>query len=392
MKVVQVHNQYRFWGGEDVVVQQTAELLARRGHRVIMLNRNSSNIASSPWGKLCAFAGGLYSRSAARDISRIICHQRPDVVQVHNLYPLLSPAVLVACRRAGVPVVMSCHNYRLTCPVGLHLTDGRVCERCLSGREYWCVLKNCRNDLFESAAYALRSVLARKSRLFLDNVTLFVALTEFARRRLADCGVAPERTVVLPNTVKVPDLETRRRDGSYVAYAGRISPEKGIETLLDAATLAALPVRVAGDWSSMPDLPGRAPENATFVGFLDKTGMDALYRKARFAVLPSKWFEVFPTTVVQAMSYGLPVIASRTGGIPEIVEEGRTGLLFEPGNARDLADKMRLLWQDPDRCRRMGKLGREKAIREYSEEVHYRRLMGVYRRAMAINQEQQDGQ
>ena len=124
-----------------------------------------------------------------------------------------------------------------------------------------------------------------------------------------------------------------------------------------------------------------------FAGFLDTQKMAAFYRNARFLVLPSKWFEVCPMVIIEAMSNGLPVIASRIGGIPEIVEDGVTGVLFEPGNSEDLAEKMKLLWENPELCRQMGTAGRKKAIREYGEDVYYRRLMDVYQRAIEMNHE-----
>lgn len=301
---------------------------------------------------------------------------------MNNLEPLISPSVLVACQQFGVPVVMRCPHYHLICPIGLHLRNGAVCELCCGGREYWCVLKNCRGNIFESVGYALRSTVARKRRLFLDNVTYYLPPTRFVKRRLSDAGFPQKRIIVLPNMVCVPDSGVDVFYGKYVAYVGRFSPEKGIQTLLTSARQIGLPVRLAGDYLSLPEVLKAAPPNVQFTGHLNQNRLVEFYRNARFVVIPSICFDVSPLTAAEAMSHGLPVIAAKIGGIPELVEDGVTGFLFEPTDSEDLTSKMKLLWENPDLCRQMGKAGREKAIREYSEDKYYRRLMAVYERAV----------
>lgn len=384
MKVLQVHNQYRFDGGENVMYQSIVRLLRKNGHEVCVFERNSKDLRGLD-GKIQALTEGVYSRSARKSVAVLLKKERPDIVHVHNLYPLISPSVLVACREAQLPVVMTCQNYRSTCPISYHFRKGSVCELCCGGREFWCVLKNCRESLPESIGYALRNAAARKWRLFGDNVTLYVPPTEFVKRRAVEAGLPADRIVVVPNVISAPDSGSYASgDGNYVAYAGRISPEKGIDTLLASAHRTGLPVRLAGDYSSMPGIVKTAPASAQFIGYLNSTQLNGFYRDARFLVVPSVWFEPFGLVAAEAMSRGLPVIASKMGGLSEIIEDGVTGLLFEPGNVEDLAAKMKLLWESPSMCRQMGMAGRRKAIREYSEDVYYKRLMEVYKKAMQI--------
>src|SRR5690606_26895816 len=148
-------------------------------------------------------------------------------VHAHNLYPLFSPSVLAACRRVGTPVVLSLHNQNLTCPRSDHLYRGKICEKCFGGREYHCVLQNCRENIFESIGYATRAAVARKLRLFERNVTVFIALTQFARRRLIQVGLPADRICVLPNMAPDSGPPVVPADGKYVAFAGRLSQEKG---------------------------------------------------------------------------------------------------------------------------------------------------------------------
>jgi glycosyltransferase involved in cell wall biosynthesis len=383
LRIVQIHNQYRTGaaGGEPLVVKATGELLEKYGHYVRTLERDSRQIKDLG-DRISAFMSGMYSWQAKREMGRVIEKEIPDVVHVHNLYPLFSPSVLVACRDRGVPVVMTVHNFALTCPIGLHLYRGVICERCTGGRSYWCILRNCRGNALESIAYALRSAVASGLRLFSENVTLFISPSEFVKQRLVRTGLRESRIVVVPNVSAAGDSAATPTGGQYVAFVGRLFPEKGGDTLVAAARHTGLPVRVAGDGPARPGLAEGSPHSMEFVGRLDRARVAAFYRGARFAVVPSLCLEAFGLVATEAMSHGLPVIASRIGALPEIVEDGVTGYLFEPGNARDLAGKMERLWKDPDLCRRMGQAGREKVVREYREELYYRRLVKAYRRAI----------
>ena len=382
MKAIQLTNLHRFRGGADVVAEENARLLTRRGNESVLLTRDSRRSATGLMGKVRAFRSGVYSAAGRRLVATALQQYAPDLVHIHEVYPFFSPWVLRDCARAGVPVVMTCHDYRLTCPIAVHLRDKDICELCLEGREYWCFLKNCRGNRLESLGYALRSAVARKWRLFLDNVTLYTTPSEFVKGRLADAGFPAERIVVVPNMISAPGSAVDPSSNTYVAYVGRIVPEKGIETLLTSARMTGLEVHLAGDYSQMPALRENAPPNVTFSGLLGRSEVRQFYQDARFLVFPSLWYETFGLVTAEAMSCGLPVIASNIGAVPEVVEDGVTGLLFEAGNAADLAAKMRFLWDHPGLCREMGQAGREKVIREYSEDVYYDRLMHVYRRAV----------
>lgn len=388
MKLLQVYNDYRsYCGGEAGVVRMIAATVEKHGGQARLLTRSSKGLDRSLAGKVHGFFSGMYSRRAYREMARTLKADRPDVVHVHNLYPFFSPSVLVACRRAGVPVVMTHHNYLITCPIVSHLHKGRVCEKCLGGHEYWCVLQNCRESLPESLAYALRSVVARKLHLFRDNVTMHIVLNNFSKPRLVQAGFDEERIVVmLPITITAGPERDRRCPGDYVAFTGRMKGEKGVDVLLAAAArLPDVPFRLCGDGPMLDQLMARGPANARFVNRLPQEEIAAFYQGARFLVVPSLWFEGCPAVILEAMSHGMPVIASRIGGLPEFVEDGVTGLLFEPGNADELAQKIRWLWENPDRCHQMGEAGRQKVSRQCGEEGYYQRLISIYDRAIKLS-------
>jgi glycosyltransferase involved in cell wall biosynthesis len=384
MKILQVNNIHRIRGGALIASELTTQILRSKGHEVIVSSRDSGELVGVR-GKLTAFRSCLYSPWGLRVIKSLIKQHQPEVVHVHELYPFFSPWILQACRKAGIPVLMTCHDFRLICPIGSCLRDGRICEMCREKSDFWCVLKNCRDNIFESLSYAMRHFVAQKLKLYHKNITLFIALTEFAKKKLVNCGFAEERFAVVGNPAVINNSNPRQYPGQYFAYVGRLSKEKGIDILLGAARMSGLPVRIAGDHSACADMLQEAPTNVEFMGFLGKDHLAQFYKNTRCLVLPSTCYEMFPLVILEAMAYGVPVIAANIGGIPEIIEDGKSGLLFEPGNPEDLARKMKYLWENPDLSREMGQKGCDRARQHYHIDVCYRQLIAAYGKAIKLN-------
>lgn len=383
MNIVQAHNHQVAHGGSAVAFRSVVDLLRAHGHDVTTVERHNGAIAGLP-AKLRAAGQSVYCAAAKAELAGILRRRDIDVAHAHSLFPLLSPSILDACAEAGVPAVLSVHDFKATCPTSQHFRDGAPCERCLGGREYWCALTNCRGSLAMSAAYALSSALIRRSRRLHERVAAYLPPSAFVARQMIKAGFPAERITVVPNMADLPgDGPATPGAGRYVAFAGRISPEKGVGTLLEAARITGLPVRVAGDTGKMPHLVAQAPANVAFLGALGRERLAAFYAGARFLVVPSVCYEAFGLVAAEAMALGLPVIASRIGGLPEVVDHGVTGLLFEPGDAADLARQMRTLWDAPELAARLGHEGRRKARREYGRDACYARLMAVYRRVAA---------
>lgn len=382
MHVCFAHNDYGSFSGEEEAVERLSGLLAAHGHRISWLRKSSAIIGESFGMKARALVSGVYSRAARAEMARMLECERPDLVQVQNLYPFLSPSILLACRDAGVPVVMRCPNYRLFCPSGLHLRDGQVCELCIGpGREWHCIRHNCEGAMPKSVGYAVRNAVARMSGMITDTVARFIVLSEFQKRRFVAGGIPAARIAVLPNVSPVPAAAPAPMPPTgSVLYIGRLSREKGVRELVAAARrLPEVPFMAAGAVSpDMRDVVAGAPENLQLLGFVSGGALERLIDDCRMVVSPSVCFEGFPNAIARAMGHGRPVVASRLGGVPEIVSEGETGLLFESGDDEAFADCIRALWRDPDRCRQMGLAGRAKAEREYAADKVYRMLMDVY--------------
>ncbi len=252
MKIIIIHNRYAITergSGEEVMVDTIINLLKQKGHIVVPYIRSSLEIQRMSLGKLRAFFNGIYNVKAKQSMQALLARENPDLVFAQNVYPLISPSVLVACREHGVPVIMRCPNYRLICPNGLFMSKGEVCERCSGGREYWCILRNCENDIFKSMGYALRGYVARRFSLFKNNVDVFMVLTEFARQKLIKNSFNTERIRVISGLADMSLIPngSEIKEGKYVAFAGRISSEKGIDIVLKAAKmLPDIPFKIAG--------------------------------------------------------------------------------------------------------------------------------------------------
>jgi glycosyltransferase involved in cell wall biosynthesis len=374
MHIIQLHNHKRQGGGDGSAFARTCAILGRRGQPFSACTGSTPSGRMRAWDKLRLFGQSLFSRRGIQELASLPEGDGPFVLHVHNLYPLFSPAVLAWARRRGVPVVYHCHNYRLTCPVETHFHAGRTCRKCLEGGPGWCLARNCRGNLAESAAYALQNLQARRSGLADGLVAAFIAPTRFTRDWLAAAGVPAAKLAVLPYPVPAPGTAADPARGEYVAFAGRNAPEKGLDTLLAAAKRIGLPLQVAG--AAAPG--GAAARGVVWRGFLRGAELESFYRGARFLVVPSLWFETFGLVAAEAMAHGIPVVASRIGALAELVEDGRTGSLFSPGDADELAEAMLRLWREPERCRRLGAAGREKVLRLCDPDAYYAGLMDLY--------------
>lgn len=383
MRVLHAYNAHRGFGGSDRTTAATIAVLRGRGVEVEEFVRDSRDLPPTLAGKAAAFVGGLYAAGAVREFESALRARRPDVVHVHELYPLISPWVLPRCARAGVAVVMTCNDFRLSCPIATHYARGESCYRCLGGREYWCVLRNCRASVPESIAYAMRNASARLFGLFDRHVHRFVAISDYQRDFLTgEVGIDSGRVAVNycaidlpPQPVEDPSL------GAYVGFAGRFAHEKGVEVMVDACRLAGLPMRFAGGARGHPAV--RPGDDAAFVMTSSPAELAEFYRGARVIVVPSIWTETFGIVPAEAMSHGIPVVASRLGALPGTVPDGEAGLLAEPGNAGDFAEKIGRIWNDPELARRLGRGARRQVETRFSHQAHFDRLMGVYEQAIA---------
>ncbi len=385
MHVLIAHNAYGRPSGEERALGNVEALLTARGHRVSRFERHSSEIGASLWNHTRAALAGIENPFSRRHLMAVLAADKPDLVLVQNLYPFLSPSILQACHAHDVPVVMRCSNYRLFCPSGTLQRDGAVCERCLGpGRELWCVRHNCEGSLPKSVGYALRNASARVGRRIARYVDQYIVLTAFQKQYFIKQGIPEALLTVVPNHAE-PEPEPEGVPGPLVTMIGRVSPEKGIADLLDLARrLPEIPFALAGAVRpSMQAALAAAPANVSLRGHVEGAARQALNRATRIVLVCNRWYEGFPNAVLEAMAAGKPVVAPALGALPEIVDDGVTGLLYPPGDLAAAAAALRTLHADPARAAALGAAARHRVAARFHPDHAYRAYRDAFARARA---------
>ena len=375
LRVLVLHSTYLSGAasGENRVVEDEVRLLRERGHHVSALTPSPPSTALAP-ARLAGRA--MWSPAAVREVEAVIRAERPDVVHAHNLFPMLSPAVIGVARRQGIPFVMTLHNYRLMCLPGTFLRDGRACEDCLGRRPWPGVVHGCyRGSVAASATLASSIVLHRSLRTF-DGVSLYLAVSRFIRDKHVAAGIPADRILCKPNF----SWPSERRDGAgeYFLYVGRLVPEKGLHTLMEAWRRVEAPLLVAGDGALRQELERLAPSAVRFLGSVPHPEALDLLRAARAMVLPSIWYEGAPRSIPEAYAAGVPVLASDIGSLADFVEDGVTGRLLPPGDPRALAGAARELLDD-GRSAQLGDGAYGRWVERFTPERGAADLEGAYR-------------
>lgn len=375
MKILIAHNAYQQRGGEDAVVDAEAALLQRHGHEVEMYRQHNDRLNHMP--RATAAVSAIWSQRSAGEVDDLCKRFQPDLIHVHNTFPLISPSLYWAAARSGVPVVQTLHNFRLLCPQAIFLRDGKVCEDCIGKLPWRAVTRKCyRESASQSAVIAGMLTTHRALGTFRDRITRYIALNRFARDKYIEGGLPAERFRIKPNFVASsakPDWNGRRG----ALYVGRLSSEKGLDILARAAqTPTEVPIEVIG--SGPLEALAQKAFGTSWLGYLPLEDILARMGRAQFLVLPSICYENSPRAIVEAFSCGLPVIASRLGALADIVQDGVTGLLFHPGDAVDLAAKMTWAASHPEQMAQMGQAARAEYEARYTPERNYEILMDIY--------------
>jgi glycosyltransferase involved in cell wall biosynthesis len=378
LKVLVAHNAYQQRGGEDAVVEAEIGLLRSFGHEVVEYYRDNAWIDGAR--RLEVLAHTLWSRSTEREIAQLIQIHTPNVIHVHNTFPLISPSIYWIAAQMGVPIVQSLHNFRLLCAQATFLRNDKPCEDCLGKLPWRGVTRKCyRGSAAQSAALVSMLALHRSIGSFRDKVARYITLSEFSKQKFAEGGLPKEKLSVKPNFVAAPPPSLGQRSGGL--FVGRLSPEKGLGVLIQALERSSAACTVIG--SGPQRALAETHPSIRLLGWLDSEGVRECMSKAAYLVLPSIAYEQFPRVLAEAFASGLPIVASRLGSLVELIEDGRTGLLFEPGSAEDLATKIKFAEDNPQRMRNMGQNARAEYEQKYTPERNYQQLMAIYAAAMS---------
>ena len=404
MKVLMCNSFYYLRAGAERCFLDLSALLEAHGHEVIPFSMHHEQNLPSPYSdyfisyvdypSLLAQRNGLttqfkvlervlFSRESYANISRLIEDTQPDIAHIHGIGSETSPSILPAIKRAGVPIVQTLHDYRLLCPQISFVSHGEVCERCKIHRYYNVVRHRCKRDSTAASLMAGLEITVHKAMgIYERNVDVFIAPSQFLKDKFLEYGFKSP-IVHLPNFVNIEQFQPNYEPENYFVHYGRLVDYKGVFTLLEA--MRSIPdshLYIAGNGDAAEEMNRYIDEhemtNITMLGHISSQELIPLVQRALFTVVPSEWYENYSMSVVESLACGTPVIGSRTGGIVEQVRDGLNGLLFEPGNAAELAEKMRYLIDSPDMARRMGINARQRVEEVNDPERHYEETLKIY--------------
>jgi len=408
MRVLQIHKTFRRTGGADTFFFKTCDLLTEHGHEVAHFSTRHPQNLPSPFAsyfvdgftyagvkhfsttrKMKAFLNGIYSFDAKQSLSRLVKDFKPDLAHVHSFNYQLSPAIFDVFKNSAVPLVVTLHDYHVICGAGTLHVNGGLCERCRGGRHYNLLLNSCYWNL-PASLMATLSHYVHDVRDSWSTPSKFLAPSRFLQAKLIEFGIASSSIAHVPIFIDYPEAPTENKCAlDYVLYFGQLGPTKGIEVLLEAVNTldCRLLIIGSGPLSAWVDehcaASGGRMRRIPFISSREE--LRQYIERAAFSAVPSIWYENQPATILETYAMGRPVIGSRLGGIPELIEENGTGLLCEPGNATDLGEKIRFLLGRPDLCREWGRNGNRKLREEFSRESHYDRLMAIYSSVLNAN-------
>lgn len=394
MKILFANKFFHFNGGSERVFFQERDFFIDKGHKVIDFSMTDSRNISSPFSeffvpnidfnssggvlrKISSAASFVYSSVSVKSIEQLVDQEKPEIAHLHNIYHQLTPSIIPVLKNHGVKVVLTLHDYKLVCPSYIALKDGGICDQC-QGKSFWKpFITNCQNSYMQGLLLSVEAMFHKWKRSY-DGVDLFLAPSQFMADIISK-RIHPDKIQVLHNGIDTKEYLPNYTDQGYGLYFGRLSKEKGIETLLKAyqKTTRDFPLKIVGTGPMEAELRMEYPA-AEFLGYKSGDELNDLIANAAFVVVPSEWYENCSMVVLEAMAFGKPIIGSRIGGIPEQINDGETGFLFEMGNSEELAEKMSILAADSGLRQLLGRSARRKLENEYSLEEHCEHLMQIY--------------
>jgi glycosyltransferase involved in cell wall biosynthesis len=380
MRILVAHNAYLYRGGEDTVVEAEIALLRRHGHEVVLYRRDNAELDALPLWQ--AAMDSVWSKRTVMEAGRLLASFRPHLIHAHNTFPLISPSLYGIADELGIPVVQTLHNFRLLCPQAMLMRNGRYCDDCVGRWPWRAVLHRCyRGSLAQSALSAGMVSGHRMLGTWRNRVRRYIVLNQMCREIFIRGGLPPEKLSIKPNFVEANDVpgEHKRRGGLFI---GRLAAEKGLLTLAQA--IRQTPVtRIAVCGSGPLQAFVEQSEWLDYIGYEQGEALRTRIRNAEFLVMPSTGIESFGLAAIEAFACGTPVIASRHGGLREIVEHGHNGLLVTPGNADELAEAIDYAVSNPIQMRRMGLEAYQTYLARYTPERNYSTLMAIYHQTLA---------
>jgi glycosyltransferase involved in cell wall biosynthesis len=402
VNILYLNNYHYLRGGAETIYLAELALMLERGNTAYSFSRKHPRNYPTPWNSfypkdmltdttkpsLQAFLSLIqffYSYQAKNSLQRMLKHIRPDIAHAHNIYGRLTTSVLDVLKKNNIPVVMTLHDTKLICPTYKFLKRGLICEECKGHLFYRAITNRCHKESFlASSIYAIESYFNYFTKKYVDSVSFFITPSLFLKKKMVQYGWDNERIVHVPNFVNTSSFVPVYSPGKYILYIGRLSPEKGVETLVRAylkLQTDTIPLVIVGEGplgNRLMALTATHP-GVQFTGYLTGDSLKSAIQSSRAVIVPSICYENAPISILESFAFGKPVIGSRIGGIPEMIDDGVDGFLFESGNTEDLRDKFEYLLSMPlPQLKTMGQAARRKIEMRYTADLHYFGLMELY--------------
>lgn len=404
MKILQINKFYHILGGTDKYFFKVSKFLRSKGNQVAFFCMEDKKNIKTKWKMYFVsniplenrsliedfklFCRSIYSIEAQWKISKLLDDFRPDIVHLHDFYHYLSPSILIEFKKRNIPVVMTVHDYHLISPNRNMYHDGKICEICKPDKYYKSVAHKCvRNSLLLGIVESIEKYIWEIIGWDNKYIDLYITPSIFIRKKLIEYGLDRSKIIHLSHYIESNTYNTGANHCDYILYFGRLSQEKGLDCLIKAMKLLPkIKLIIVGKGSEEYSLRVKVKrnklENVEFVGFKEGFELKRLLIKSRFTILPSVWYEVAPLSILESLACGKPVIASKIGGIPELVKDGFNGFLVDSGNVEDLVEKIDRLWNNPVLCRKLGKNARDYVEKNFGKKQHYNNLKKIYKIAI----------
>jgi glycosyltransferase involved in cell wall biosynthesis len=407
MRILLVNTYHYIRGGDSSYTFNLADLLRKRGHNVICFSMKhplnvpceyekyfveyidfrEMNEKKNFLNAIKVLSRVIYYQGARERIKKIIKDTKPDIAHLQTIHGHITPSILDELKSENIPVVWTLHDYKLICPNTNLFSKGMICEACKGKHYLQCTLKKCKKNSRTASMLASIEAVTHRYLNISKNVSYFLSPSLFLINKFCEFGWQKDRFIHVPYCLPSANTENSEVGADYALFLGRLESYKGIATLLRAASINKdIKLKIVGGGSEKNSIMKYASENqlnnVEFTGYLQGNELQKIIHDCSFIVVPSEWYENYPYVIMEGMTAGRPVIASRIGGLPEMVDDGVTGFLFEPQNYVELADKMKILKRDKLLREKMGHAGREKAVVDFDPNRHYEKIMQVYSNAL----------
>ena len=406
MKILHVILFYYNRGGDNTYHFSLMKILEKKGHKNIVFSMHHPQNFESEYSKyfvshidyaeeikkgnlfsaVKVLSKAIFSLEAKRNMERLIKDEKPDLVHVQSLHHHITPSIFYPIKKHGIPIVWTLHDYSLICPNTSFLSHGNICEKCKKNKIYWAIFKKCKKDSLGASVIAMLETSVHRILGITEFVDVFITPSRFLRNKLIEFGIDEEKIECLNNILEIKPTNGTYDEEGYVLYIGRLSKEKGIKTLINAVMqIDSCRLKIVGEGQIQEELTSFVKEKGghskiEFLGHKKHEEVIELIRRSSFVVVPSEWYENYPYSVLESFACGKAVIGARIGGIPEMVEDYKTGLTFESGNVDELISKIKYFIDNPEKTTKMGQNARMFFEKELNAEKHYEELIKIYKK------------